>query len=85
MKKVILSCAVAAAVGLSFNVSAHDVANTGDANSPTKSSGGSTFTTTVKADAKKVYTGAKEYGHKAYDATKSVFSGSSQQLYCCQA
>jgi hypothetical protein len=84
MKKVILSCAVAAAVCLSFNVNAmhdanhasssgvgHAVTNSG-ATKHASTSTGASFTTTVKTDAKKVVAGAKEYGHKAYDATKKT-------------
>ena len=96
MKKVLLSCAVAAAVGLSFNVNAmhdanhasssgvgHAVTNSG-ATKHAVTSTGTSFSTTVKSDAKKVVAGAKEYGHKAYDATKktakSAYDSSKQML-----
>ena len=84
MKKVVLSCAVAAAVGLSFNVSAHDQTNvassgvhhadstSGSVKTSGKAPAKASTKSTVKTDATKVYDGVKEYGHKAYDATKST-------------
>ena len=76
MKKILLGCAVAAAVSLSFNVSAHDTSGHTATNSGSVKHSSETSTSsvsnTVKTDAKKVYAGAKEYGHKAYDATKKT-------------